>query len=408
MRRLKLLVGAVVVAVALVSGASGSAGSVQAKWVVRDLGVLPGRVTSGAVDINESGQIVGASGADYGDGSQLAHAFLWRAGRMIDLGVLPGDSTSKAVDINNRGQAVGKSSMGSSGTGGHAFLWQRGKMIGLGTLGGPSSGAAAINDRGQIVGSADTTAKDEYGDPIQHAFLWQNGRMRDLGTLGGPSSGATAVNERGQVVGDSKTLGGEYRAFVWENGKMRDLGTLGGNDSFAGWINEHGQIVGTSREKGTRRHAFLFQSGRMTDLGTLPAAAGTWVESEAKAVNERGQVVGWSGPRVNGFLWQNGKMRKLATLSGYNGGLASAVNDQGQAIGYNVRDYQQEGRSQISSCYRAVVWKAGSVSDLGVLRGPRICGPQAGGSRASAINNHGQIVGGSQDHAVLWTLRRGT
>ena len=408
MRRSVLLLGALaLVGIMLAAGASGSSASVQARWVVRDVGVLPGRVTSGAVDVNESGQIVGTSGADYGDRSQLAHAFLWRAGRMIDLGVLPGDSTSKAVDINNRGQVVGISSMGSSGTGGHAFLWQQGKMIGLGTLGGPSSGAAAINDRGQIVGSADTTAKDEYGAPIQHAFLWQNGRMRDLGTLGGPSSGAAAVNERGQVVGYSKTVVGVYHAFVWENGNMRDLGTLGGNDSFAGRINEHGQIVGTSRKKDTRRHAFLWQGGRMTDLGTLPAAAGTWVESEAKAVNERSQVVGWSGPRVNGFLWQNGKMRKLATLKGYDGGLASAVNDQGQAIGYNVRDYQQEGRSQISSCYRAVVWKAGSVSDLGVLRGPRICGPNAGGSSASAINNHGQIVGGSQDHAVLWTLRSG-
>src|SRR5260221_10439136 len=42
-----------------------------------------------------------------------------------------------------------------------------------------SSGAEAINNSGEVVGS------ESSADNVTHAFLWQNGVMSDLGTLGG-------------------------------------------------------------------------------------------------------------------------------------------------------------------------------------------------------------------------------
>jgi len=168
-----------------------------------------------------------------------------------------------AVDINESGQVVGRD----------AFVWQNGKKTQLGTLGGRRSGARAINNRGQVVG--DSTTKNG----TSHAFLWQNGTMRDLGTLGGPTSIAMAINEHGQVVGSSDTRNGSQHAFLWHNGKMRDLGTLGGAyaaGSSAIDVNERGQVVGSSYSStisygqlGAGVHAFLWQNGTMRDLGTL-------------------------------------------------------------------------------------------------------------------------------------------
>jgi probable HAF family extracellular repeat protein len=58
---------------------------------------------------------------------------------------LEGDCCSSAAAINERGQVVGESND-------QAFLWHRGHMIGLGDLGGNYSFAQDVNDRGSVVG----------------------------------------------------------------------------------------------------------------------------------------------------------------------------------------------------------------------------------------------------------------
>ena len=45
---------------------------------------------------------------------------------------------------------------------------------------------------------------------VRHAFLWQGGKLIDLGTLGGKESEAAAINERGQIVGGSDTRTGSH------------------------------------------------------------------------------------------------------------------------------------------------------------------------------------------------------
>ena len=159
---------------------------------------------------------------------------------ITDLGTFgPRWTSGSAAAINGRGQVVGTN--GTPGGKQHAFLWQNGTMRDLGTLGGRDSGASAINASGQVIGTSLTSKPQRV-----HAFIWEDGKMTDLGTLGGKSSRPRALNDHGQVVGESFTASGMVHAFLWQNGKMTDLGTLGGSDSFASGINDRGQVVGSS------------------------------------------------------------------------------------------------------------------------------------------------------------------
>jgi probable HAF family extracellular repeat protein len=121
-----------------------------------DLGVLPGFDESVAESINASGQIVGTS--TFVDQSTYMlewRAFLYANGAMAALGVPT--AHSGALDINDAGQVVGW----MRGAGGfdpdRAFLYDDGVVTDLNTLIPPGSGvtlaaATAINNAGQIVG----------------------------------------------------------------------------------------------------------------------------------------------------------------------------------------------------------------------------------------------------------------
>src|SRR5215207_8726364 len=80
----------------------------------------------------------------------------------------------------------------------------------LGTLGGNASQALAINDSGQVVGWAITTAGSV------HAFLYANGAMKDIGAFT-----ARGINDAGQVVGyKGGSRGAPSQAFMYANGKV--------------------------------------------------------------------------------------------------------------------------------------------------------------------------------------------
>src|SRR5438552_18625356 len=82
---------------------------------------------------------------------------------------------------------------------------------------------------------------------------------------------------------------------------MIDPGTLGGRAATPFAVNDSGQVVGWSNPTGDFRfHAFSWTpAGGMVDLGTLGGS-----DSIAPAVNAGGQVVGGvSCPRNRAFSW---------------------------------------------------------------------------------------------------------
>lgn len=115
--------------------------------------------------INNSGQIAGSFIHEV-KAINADHAFIYTNGAgMIDLGTLPGRYESGAMDINDNGWVVGSSGNYDSDV--HAFLYtSETGMTDLGTLGGSRSMALGINNAGQIVGWATTRNGSE------HAVLW--------------------------------------------------------------------------------------------------------------------------------------------------------------------------------------------------------------------------------------------
>lgn len=334
--------------------------SAAPRYTVTDLGTLGG-IRSEAYGINDEGHVVGMSYLPAG----ATHAFLWKDGTMQDLGTL-GGTQSFANGINNAGQVVGRSRLSNLSS--HAFLWENGTMQDLGILGGPGgSDANGINDASQVVG-ATSHASSEGGE----AFLWQAGSMQGLGTLGAPGgSSAFGINDSGQVVGQSQTADIVHiHGFLWQNGAMQDLGFLSGSDySVAYDINNNGQVVG---ESGAPAHAFLWQNGAMQDLGTLGAPA-----SRAYGINDAGQVIGvLLTPTPGAFLWENGQLKDLNNLIPANSGWvlyeARAINKRGQIVGYGAHNGQVhafllsplppwtlmfylDGDNNLSSTYPAII-----------------------------------------------------
>jgi probable HAF family extracellular repeat protein len=167
-----------------------------------DLGFAGSGTYSEALDINDSGVIVGVAGFS----STVTHAFRWQSGQYTDLGSWPGAGPySKAYGINNAGTIVGLNSNVAS-------VWKNGAVSALPMPPGISAFTPAIdiNDAGDII------ATGSKGYPIEVGVLWRNGQPIDLGTLpGGTISRAYRINEAGEIVGEANAADGFFHAVKW-------------------------------------------------------------------------------------------------------------------------------------------------------------------------------------------------
>jgi probable HAF family extracellular repeat protein len=252
------------------------------------------------------------------------------------------------------------------------------RVTDLGTLpGAPDSTAIGINDRGDVVGRS--------GD---HAVLWRNGRIHDLGTLGGGLSTAVDINERGDVVGYGPLAeGGGDRAFIWRGGRLIVLSPLPGfSSSFATAVNDRGQVLGYSTGDSGISAVLWRPDGTAVDL---TAETGL---SQVTDLDNAGRLVGSVTPDgMNGYpaLWYRGRTTVLSDQTG----TASAINDRGEVTGYF---YSGIGNS--------FVWRGGRLTEI-----PRLPDmPEATMMQAQGINNRGQVVGFGGFDGFVWDSGAGT
>jgi probable HAF family extracellular repeat protein len=97
-------------------------------------------------------------------------------------------------------------------------------------------------------------------------------------------------------------------------------------------------------------------------------------------------VLGWQDPSVAGSpytatLWSNGQRTSLGALPGASFSEATAINNLGQVVGwsYAAQEYQD------NLIHHATLWSNGQITDLGTMGGIT--------SEANGINSAGQIVG---------------
>ena len=204
--------------------------------------------------------------------------------------------------------------------------------------------------------------------------------------VGPDSSMTTGINNRGDVT---VVMMGAYasstpwRAGLWTaRDGLTELGTLGGLRTFADAVNDRGEVVGWSEDAAGDRYAFLWTKEQgMRSLEDLPGgSANGW----GIDITNNGMVVGTSygADGQFGFRWtEKGGMQSLGDLPGGRAeSAAKAANERGQIVGVG----------HIEANYsRAVLWdEEGRMRDLGVLRPGDI-------SHADDINKDGVVVGWS-------------
>jgi probable HAF family extracellular repeat protein len=338
------------------------------------------------------------------------------------LGVLIASGVSVSADekLNPDNTSLGNTTVGGyddssdgwdyqpSGHGG--WLKAKLKLINLGTLGGDStSSAKAINDRGEIVG--DYTSSNG----VTHAFYYQDGLMRSLSS---ERCNAVAINDSGQIAGNLLT----YSTNIFTNiflppiaitnnpfhpitniivfnpltNILTQSANFAANTEVIPVPNQNGnEILTTNLQIVTNlvinSQPVFFRPGSSPNL-----FEGTNNGGFASGINNQGKIVGavtlFNSITQYAFVYEKGLTTDLPELSSaYDPSAATAINNHGDIVGFSAIGLSSE---------HPFLYSQGLMQDLGTL----------GGSigEATAINDVGEIVGYStttsnaEVHAFLY------
>lgn len=313
-------------------------------WTIEDLGDLAGGPSfSEAYGLNEAGDVVG-----YAATAVANEAFVWKRATGMSLLARPaGFASCRANAINDGGLVAGKCDSTLPGKR-SAVIWQGGQARKVPFGGGDAvsnSAALAVNAQGEVAG---TYREPQGTTTLDQAFTWDSrtatGMARTIMSLpadkGGSGRGA-AINAQGYIAGNAmqNAAPDAHQPWLWSPtiaepaDAINAVGSLPGASARSGeargmndlpnvvgvydgrgflWtprvpgattgsnmplpidpydINNRGQVVGVSQGKAKM---YDVAANTVTDLGSLPevSAAGWRALSMARAINDKGQIVG--------------------------------------------------------------------------------------------------------------------
>jgi len=271
-------------------------------------------------------------------------------GRVTILDMLPGYVSSEAVDVDVHGATVG--GMTTSDGIFHALRWdRRGRVEVLAPLPGYEdyeTRSYAMNDEGMVIGFSG----------INYVLWDRSGQPAVLRPPPGMQiAWPTAINNEGTIIGEGYAPDFTASVVRWDSQGNPALLPLppGGFSASGGAINDNGVITATVRmssAEGPDRAVRWDQDGRII---VLPLPVG-YRASAAGAVNDRGTMVGQLCPADNvlncgdlsrGVRWEpDGGITILPTLNGMPGG-TPGISDHG--VMYGILGHSWD--------YFAVIWR---------------------------------------------------
>jgi probable HAF family extracellular repeat protein len=207
------------------------------------------------------------------------------------------------------------------------------------------------------------------------------------------------INDHGEIVGESQNQEGTTASFLYENGTFSAVAAPDSTQTFATGINNRGTIVGAylpTVTTGQTEYGFIDSGGVFKTLD-VPSSATT----AAIKISSHGEIVGWYG--VNNtpfgylgggglsspFVYNKGSYKTIPIPGGYPGS-ASGVNNHAQVVGsYNSSLSCPAGTNSCALPSSGFLYQDGQLTTIDF--------PGAANTALSAINDHGEIVGGFEN-----------
>lgn len=232
-----------------------------------------------------------------------------------------------------------------------------------------------LNDQGLIAGTYRLPSSDQYA-----GFLYRAGAFQPFTVPGATLTAVADLNNAGTVVGTYRIGLQPLRGFVLNGGTFTTLAVPGSIETNVTAVNDGGAVAGFFTGTDSVIRGYIARGGSY-DIVSVPGAQSTFVTG----INNAGAVTGYFGSdptpaypffSLQPFVYSAGSYTLLDNPAAVGGGIALAINDRGDVVGYYTDTALRR---------RGFLYADGVFTPLG--------NPGNAESFAVALNNARQVVG---------------